>query len=110
MSNYKATHVDEIDGMMKRKCFQETPESRRLVENLSLEWSVRAALRRDARTTDTQVAVEVADGLARLQGVVDSADEALAASEVAAAVEGIREVDNQLKSAANAASRYRREG
>ena len=102
--------VDEIEGMMKRKCFQETPESRRLVENLSLEWSVRAALRRDARTTDTQVAVEVADGLARLQGVVDSADEALAAGEVAAAVEGIRAVDNQLKSAANAGSRYRREG
>jgi cytidylate kinase len=102
--------VDEIDGIMKRKCFQETPESRRLVENLSLEWSVRAALRRDARTTDTQITVEVADGLARLQGVVDSGDEALAASEVAAAVEGIREVDNQLKSAASAGSRYRREG
>lgn len=102
--------VDEIDAIMKRQCFQETPESRRLVENLSLEWSVRAALRRDARTTDTQISVEVADGLARLQGVVDSGDEALAASEVAAAVEGIREVDNQLKSAASAGSRYRREG
>jgi cytidylate kinase len=102
--------VDEIEGMMQRKTFQETPESRRLVENLSLEWSVRSALRRDARTTETAITVEVADGVARLLGVVGSPDEALAAGEVAAAVEGIRSVDNQLKSASTAGSRYRREG
>ena len=102
--------VDEIEGMMKRKCFQETPESLRLVENLSIEWSVRAALRRDARTTETQITVEVADGMAHLKGVVDSADEALAAGEIAAAVEGVRAVDNQLKAASSTASRYRREG
>ena len=102
--------VDEVEGMMKRKTFQETPESRRLVENLSREWSVRSALRRDARTTGTSITVECQDGTARLQGVVDTADEALAAGEVAAAVEGIRVVDNQLKSASSAGSRYRREG
>jgi len=50
------------------------------------------------------------NGVARLQGVVDTADEALAAGEVAAAVEGIRAVDNQLKSASGSSSRYRREG
>ncbi len=102
--------VDEIEGMMRRRCFQETPESRRLVENLSREWSVRSALRRDARTTETSFSVECDDGVARLTGVVDTADEALAAGEIAAAVEGIRQVDNQLKSAATAGSRYRREG
>ena len=102
--------VDEIEGMMTRPAFQETPESRQMVENLSLEWSVRAALRREARTTDTAITVEVVNGVARLQGVVDTADEALAAGEVAAAVEGIRAVDNQLKSASGSSSRYRREG
>jgi cytidylate kinase len=102
--------VDEIEGMMKRPAFQETPDSRRLVHNLSLEWSVRSALRRDARTTDTAISVEVADGVASLNGVVDTAEEALAAGEVAAAVEGIRVVDNQLKSASSTTSRYRREG
>ena len=39
-----------------------------------------------------------------------TADEALAAGEVTAAIDGVRQVDNQLKSAAAAASRYRREG
>ncbi|MEO5677480.1 MAG: cytidylate kinase-like family protein [Usitatibacter sp.] len=102
--------VDEVEGMMQRKCFQETAESRRLVEDLSREWSVRSALRRDARTTETAFTVECNDGVARLLGVVDTADEALAAGEVAAAVEGIRQVDNQLRSAATAGSRYRREG
>ncbi len=102
--------VDEVEGMMKRKCFQETAESRRLVENLSREWSVRSALRRDPRTTETAITVECNDEVVRLLGVVDTADEALAAGEVAGTVEGIRQVDNQLKSAASAGSRYRREG
>src|ERR1700694_5022555 len=30
--------VDEIEGMMRRSCFQETLESVRMVENLSAEW------------------------------------------------------------------------
>jgi cytidylate kinase len=102
--------VDEVEGMMKRPAFQETRESRLMVENLALEWSVRAALRREPRTTDTAITVEVRDGLARLEGVVDTGDEALAAGEVAATVEGIRAVDNQLKSASGSGSRYRREG
>jgi cytidylate kinase len=102
--------VDEVEGMMKRKRFQETPESLQMVANLSLEWSVRAALRRDARTAETSITVQVVDGVASLQGMVDSADEALAAGEVAAAVDGIRVVDNQLKAASSTASRYRREG
>jgi len=102
--------VEEIEGMMKRPSFQETPESRRLVHNLSHEWSVRSALRRDARTTETAITVAVEDGVASLNGMVDTAEEALAAGEVAAAVEGIRVVDNQLKSTSSTTSRYRREG
>jgi cytidylate kinase len=102
--------VEEVEGMMKRPRFQETEESRRLVGNLALEWAVRSALRRDARTTEVGITVECADGVVRLQGVVETGDEAQAAGEVAAAVEGVREVDNQLKSAAAAGSRYRREG
>ena len=102
--------VDEVEGIMKRKCFQETAESRRLVENLSREWSVRSALRRDPRTTETAITVECNDEVVRLLGVVETADEALAAGEIAGTVEGIRQVDNQLKSAASAGSRYRREG
>ena len=102
--------VEEIDGMLKKKCFQETPESLRLVDNLALEWSVRSALRRDPRTAGTSITVECADGTVRLLGIVDTQNEAGAAGELAAAVEGARQVDNQLKPAESAASRYRREG
>jgi cytidylate kinase len=102
--------VDEVDGFLRRKCFQETPESIRMVENLSLEWSVRSALRRDPRTTATSITVQGDSGVARLMGMVDTQDEAGAAGEVAAKVEGVKSVDNQLKPANSAGSRYRREG
>lgn len=102
--------VDEIDGLMKRSCFQETPESSRMAQNLSLEWSVRSALRRDERTSGAEFTVQVADGVAKLMGMVDTQAESDAAAQVARGVEGIREVDNQLKAASAAASRFRREG
>jgi cytidylate kinase len=101
--------VDEVECMMRKKCFQETSESVRMVQNLSTEWSVRSALRRDERTSGTDVAVECDAGVVRLLGVVDTAQESDAAGAVAAMVDGVREVDNQLK-AASAASRFRREG
>jgi cytidylate kinase len=102
--------IEEIECMLKKKCFQETPESVRLVDNLALEWSVRSALRREPRTAGTSITVECSDGAARLTGIVDSQNEVMAAGEVAAIVEGVRHVDNQLKPANSAASRYRREG
>jgi cytidylate kinase len=102
--------IDEVEGMLARKPFQETPESLRMVEDLSLQWSVRSALRRDVRTAGSALAVECDRGLVRLSGTVESQDEADAAAELAAATEGVRTVDNQLRSASLAGARYRREG
>lgn len=102
--------VDEIDGMMQRKCFQETADSRRMVENFATEWAVRSALRRDDRTARTHITVEAQDGTLRLLGVVDTQTELNAAGELAAGVEGVQRVDNQLKAANAASSRFRREG
>ncbi|MGZ5084638.1 MAG: cytidylate kinase family protein [Usitatibacter sp.] len=102
--------VDEIEGMMRRECFQETPESLRMADNLSAEWSVRSALRRDERTKGTDFTVHCDRGIATLTGVVDTQDEVRAAAEVSASVEGVKSVDNQLKAAASAGSRFRREG
>ena len=102
--------VDEVEGLMKKRCFQETPESMRMVENLSLEWSVRSALRRDERTADAEFTIQAADGVAKLTGVVATQAEANAAAEVARSVEGVKDVDNQLKAADAAGSRFRREG
>lgn len=102
--------VEEVEGMMGRARFQETDQSVRLAENLALEWSVRSAMRRDDRTNDAGIAVECDDGVVHLAGLVDGDVEARAAGEVAAGVEGVRAVDNQLRSAASPGSRYRREG
>jgi cytidylate kinase len=102
--------VDEIEGFMRRKCFQETPESVRMVDDLSAEWSVRSALRRDERTKAADITVACAGGIATLSGVVDTDRESDAVSAVASVVEGVTRVDNQLKAAASAGSRFRREG
>jgi cytidylate kinase len=102
--------VEEVESLMRKKCFQETPESLRMVENLALEWSVRSALRRDARTAATSITVQGDAGTARLLGVVETPDEAGAAAEVAAGAEGVKQVDNQLRATNSAGSRYRREG
>ena len=101
--------IEEVASVMAKQRFQETPESVRLVENMAGEWSVRSALRRDTRTSDAAIDVDCEAGVVRLSGVVDNMIEASAAEEVAAKVEGVSRVDNQLR-AANAAARFRREG
>ena len=101
--------VDEIESMMRKPAFQETPESIRMVEDMGLEWSVRSALRRDRRTADLSITVSAADGRVRLAGVADDESEVEAAMEVASAVQGVRGVDDQLKCTATAGSRYRRD-
>ena len=95
--------VEEVDAMMRKKCFQETADSLRILENLSLEWSVRSALRRDARTSSATIGIECREGVARLHGNVDTPVLAIAATEIASQVEGVKKVENEL------GARYRRE-
>jgi cytidylate kinase len=101
--------VDEIECAMKQRRFQETRESMRLVENLSLQWSVRAALRCSVRTTALNIAVECDNGRTTLRGIVDTREQALAAGEVASIVTGVTSLTNELRSTSIAASRYLRE-
>lgn len=102
--------VDEIENMMARKRFQETQDSVRKVEELSLAWSVRSALRRDSRTAGVSISITCDEGAVQLLGVVETQAEAAAAAQVAAGVEGVARVDNQLKATSDSRSRYRREG
>jgi hypothetical protein len=101
--------VDEIACAMRQKRFQETSGSMRMVQDLSLQWSVRAALRCNPRTAQLSIAVECDAGHATLRGVVDSHEHAVAAGEVAASVAGMKSLTNELRSASTAASRYPRE-
>jgi hypothetical protein len=100
--------VDEVECVMKKKRFQETPESIRLMDNMALEWAVRSALRRDGRTAALNAAVTVSGCSVRLAGLVDTQREAQAAGEVAAMVEGVKDLENDLRPADTFASRYKR--
>jgi cytidylate kinase len=100
--------IDEVECIMRKKRFQETPESVRLMDNMAVEWAVRSALRRDPRTSGMYIAVAAASGRVTLSGAVDAYREARAAAEVAATAEGVREVDDQLQPADPLALRSRR--
>lgn len=91
--------VDEVKGLVESDEFAETDASRQQLEDLALAWRVRAALRISARTRDARVAVSAERGRAILDGVLDTAEEQLAVSEVAATVRGVREIDNRLRTA-----------
>ena len=89
--------VDEVRALVESGEFAETERSRQSLEDLALAWRVRAALRLSARTRDTRVAVRAERGRAILAGVLDTAEQQLAVSEVTASVKGVREIDNQLR-------------
>lgn len=91
--------VAEVDQALQLPRFQETPESIRLGEALGLEWSVRAALRRDPRTASSQVSVQCSDAVVTLSGVLDNDEEVEAAHEVTLGVSGVRSVRNQMRTA-----------
>jgi cytidylate kinase len=89
--------ADEILALAEDPQFQETAQSRQLLENLALEHHVRAALRADARTEKMQIAVSADRGVVTLSGSVDRGSEPVYASEVAAAVPRVKEIKNHLK-------------
>jgi len=100
--------IEEVESLMKRPRFQETPDSIRVFNDLALEWAARSAMRRDPRTSALAVTVIAREGAVTLQGVVDTQDQAEGAAEVVSALEGVTGVANELKSASSAGSRYRR--
>jgi cytidylate kinase len=102
--------VEELEGFMKLPRFQETPESVRMAGNMALTWAVRSALRREAATAGVAITVDAEGDLVKLTGVVDDKAQADAAVKVAAGVEGVKSVDNQLRAVKSMASRYLREG
>jgi cytidylate kinase len=89
--------VDEVQALVDSEEFAETEASRQQLEDVALAWRVRAALRVSSRTRDSRVAVSAQRGRAILDGILATAEEQLAVSEVAATVRGVREIDNRLR-------------
>lgn len=67
------------------------------IDDAALTAKVKTALLADSRTKSYQISVESHDATVQLGGWVDSDDARHAAEEIVAAVNGVKEVDNELQ-------------
>jgi cytidylate kinase len=90
--------VDQVLGLVKSAEFSETERSRERLRDLALTWRIRAALRVSSRTRDIRITVKAAGGRVFLTGLLDTSEQRMAVSEVAA-LAGARDIDDQLRTA-----------
>lgn len=98
--------VDQVIALAKAKEFQETAESRQKLLDLALQARARAALKADDRTAGIDVKVEVKQGRVRLRGIVVNDREKALASEVLQKLDGVREIDDELRTMAGGLYRF----
>ncbi len=89
--------ADEIVWLTKDPQFRATDESRRMLDDLTLQARVKTALRTDESTRDLKFPVEVERGVIRLVGVVDRREDKANAERVASGVAGAAGLQNQLR-------------
>ena len=90
------TCVEQILQLARRPEFQETAESRKILEGLALSARVRAALKANESTSNVDVQVESRDGQVVLNGIVVNDQEKAETERVATAVAGQGKVENRL--------------
>lgn len=91
--------VDEIENVLEMSRVQRTTESVEVFDNLSLQWHVRAALRKDHRTTTMDLDVIANRGDVRLRGALARGLSRADAVEVAFSVEGVEKVTSEIEEA-----------
>ncbi len=89
--------ITEILGLVRQKAFEETPQSRTTLANLSLSAHVRAALRADLRTRKANVFIESDAGRVTLSGIVLDDMDHDTLTEVAGTVPGVEAVRNLVR-------------
>jgi cytidylate kinase len=97
--------IDRVLGLVRSAEFAETAGSRRKLQDLALAWRIRAALRLDPRTRALRVLVTAKDGRVTLAGMLDTADERAAATEVAAQA-GARDIEDALRTTDSVRPRF----
>jgi cytidylate kinase len=100
------TCVDEVIALTKAPEFQETPESRQLLQDLALQARARAALKADERTAGIDIAVEVKAGRVRLRGIVLNDREKALVKEVLQRMPGVTGIDDELRTMAGGLYRF----
>jgi cytidylate kinase len=101
-----ATCVDQVVALAKAPGFQETPESRRFLEDLALQARVRAALKADPRTSEIDISVEVVGGNVALRGIVMDAREKSLVNEVVESLPGVKGIVDELRTMAGGLYRF----
>jgi hypothetical protein len=102
--------VDLVIALVKSAAFQETPQSRRRLENLALQARVRAALRADDRTEGIDVTVEADGGRVRLSGIVVNDREKGQCREVVEKVPGVSAIEDGLRTMTGGLGRFPQQG
>jgi cytidylate kinase len=92
-----ASCAHQIQQLAGRPEFQETEQSRAMLANLALSAAVRAALKENEPTRETNIEIESQGGQLVLRGIVLNAQERSEAERVASTVPGVGKVDNQLR-------------
>jgi cytidylate kinase len=89
--------VDQIVALTRSAAFQETPESRRHLEDLAVQARARGALKADPRTAGIDILVEAQGGNVVLRGIVMDEGERSLCADIVQALAGVKGVDNQLR-------------
>ncbi len=100
------TCVKQVVALVHSTEFQETPASRRRLEDLALQARVRAALRADARSETIDILVDVNAGVVTLKGIVVNASEKGLANDIVAALPGVKSVADELRTMAGGLYRF----
>lgn len=89
--------AEQILALSRRPEFQETAESREVLEGLALSARVRAALKANESTSNVDIDVVSRDGRVTLRGIVVNEREKEEAERVADSVAGAGKVQNELR-------------
>lgn len=90
--------VREIVRLTKRPEFQETQDSRGLLEQKALQARIKAALRGSPQTAAARITIEIEKDAIRLSGMVDDDAQRGAIGQIVRALAGIRSVQCSLRS------------
>jgi cytidylate kinase len=91
------TCAEQILHLAGRPEFKETEQSLAMLADLAQSAVVRAALKENEPTRETNIEIESRAGKVVLRGIVLNAQEKAEAGRVARTVEGVTDVDNQLR-------------
>jgi hypothetical protein len=89
--------VEQIRALTLRPEFQETEESRKLLNNMTLAARVRAKLKDTEATAEINITVEAENGHIKLRGIVINEREKIEVEKVATEVKGVTSVHNELR-------------